>query len=172
MKIILIAGKSGSGKTTLAEEILKEAQKEGKRVLKTEFSKYVKLYAQEMVGYTIETKEQHRKFLQDMGSMVRGMDEDFFIDRMLDDFVVYESLAYDIVVISDVRLINEIKKIKKSKYQVITCKVMNAHGKDKLMGSLAEHVTETELDTYKTFDFIIVNKKETDLKEAAKNLLL
>lgn len=109
MKIILIAGKSGSGKTTLAEEILKEAQKEGKRVLKTEFSKYVKLYAQEMVGYTIETKEQHRKFLQDMGSMVRGMDEDFFIDRMLDDFVVYESLAYDIVVISDVRLINEIK---------------------------------------------------------------
>lgn len=163
MKIILIAGRAGSGKTTLGEEIVLEAKRKGLRALQTEYSKYIKMYAKEMIGYDGNRENKPRKFLQDMGTFIRENleDEHFFTRRMLEDFRVYEHF-FDIVVISDVRLIKEIEDIKSSKYETISIQIKNKLGKYDLSEEEKKHITEVELEDYAKFDYIIENRNDVD----------
>jgi len=118
MKIFLISGKASSGKTMLGELIVKYAENNGLRAVQTEYSKYLKLYAKELIGYDGSRENKPRKFLQDLGSFIRYdlADEHFFTRRMLEDFNIYEAFC-DIAIVSDVRLIKEIEDIKKSRYR-------------------------------------------------------
>ena len=163
MKIILIAGKASSGKTSLGCEIVNLAKSLNLRALQTEFSKYIKMYAKEIIGYDGDPNNKPRKFLQDMGSFIRNdlEDEKFFVRRMLEDLKVYESY-FDIVVISDVRLIQEIEEMKKSKYNVMSICVKNLNDNN-LNEEEKNHITEIELDGYDEFDYMINNNKEEDL---------
>ena len=95
MKIILISGKAGSGKSSLAN-ILKE--KLDKCVV-TNYSKYIKLFAIEMLNWDGSDENKPRSFLQEMGDTLRSINKNFLTDRMLQDISVY-SKYYDYVVIS------------------------------------------------------------------------
>lgn len=173
MKIILISGKASSGKTKLGELIVNYAQKIGLRAVQTEYSKYLKLYAKELIGYNGSRENKPRKFLQDLGSFIRYDlgDEHFFTRRMLEDFNVYETFC-DIVVVSDVRLIKEIEDIKNSRYKdIVTIQVVNCHGEYNLTIEEQNHITERELENYQGFDYIIENESVENLEELAKNLV-
>lgn len=173
MKIILISGQAGSGKTKLGELIIKYAEERNLRAIQTEYSKYLKLFAKEVLGYDGSRENKPRKFLQDLGSFIRYDlgDEHFFTRRMLEDFSVYETLA-DIVVISDVRLIKEIEDIKNSRYKnVVTIKIKNYHSEYELTEEEKNHITERELEDYDKFDYIIENKSLVDLENFAKKIL-
>ena len=50
MRLFVIGGKSGSGKSTLAKLIKEHYNKLGEKTIITEFSKYLKLYAYEMIS--------------------------------------------------------------------------------------------------------------------------
>ena len=173
MKIILIAGKAGSGKTYLGKKIVNIAEARGLRALQTEYSKYLKLYAKELFNYDGSRENKPRKFLQDTGSFIREYlkDEHFFTRRMLEDFRVYEKY-YDIIVISDVRLIKEIEDIKVSKYKdIITIKVINKHSKYDLTNDEKNHITEKELENYNEFDYIIENEGNELLDNFARKIV-
>lgn len=160
MKIILIAGRAGSGKTYLGKKIVEIAKSIGIRALQTEYSKYIKMYASEILEYDGSSEKKPRKFLQDTGSFIRENLEDahFFTRRMLEDFRIYE-YYFDIVVICDVRLIRELEDIKNSKYQdIVTIKVESSYYPYVLSEEEKNHITETELVDYKDFHYIIHNE--------------
>lgn len=170
MQVILIAGKSGSGKSTLGRTIVNLLKNKGIHALQTEFSKYIKLYAKEMLGVQ-EDDEKPRKFLQDMGVYIRDVvfDENFFIKRMLDDLKIYEKY-FDTIVISDVRLKNEIEKMQASGYKVITIYVESTKDND-LTTEEKNHVTELELENYPNFDYRIKLETQEERMKFAKKIV-
>ncbi len=173
MKIFLISGVSGSGKTKLGELIVKCAQEKNLRAVQTEYSKYLKLYAKEILGYDGNPLNKPRKFLQDEGSYIRDTlrDEHFFTRRMLEDFRIYEKYA-DIVVISDVRLEREIEDIKKSKYNdICTIRIINPHLQSTLTTEEQRHITEKELANYQKFDIVIENTSLEELEKTALRII-
>ena len=172
MRIILIAGKARSGKTKLGEYIVNYALQKDLRAVQTEYSKYLKLFAKEILGYDGSRENKPRKFLQDLGSFIRCDlgDEDFFTRRMLEDLKVYETFC-DIVVISDVRLIKELENLKNSTYKVTTIKVTNQHLEYNLDEMEKNHITEKELEDYENFDYIIENDDLNKLKSFAKFII-
>ncbi len=169
MKVIVLAGKAGSGKNYLGEKLVYYAQKNHLRAVLTEYSKYLKLYAKELLNYDAQKDEKPRKFLQDIGSFVREkIDASFLVKRMLDDFYVYETCC-DVVVISDARLIQEIEALKQSAYEVISIKVVQSLFDSNLSLDEKKHVTELELDDYQNFDYIIENKSKEEIELFARN---
>lgn len=170
MKVILIAGKALSGKTKLGRYLKEILIKKGFKTLQTEYSKYLKMYAKEILNYDGDRKNKPRGFLQDTGSFIREKDEDFFVRRLKEDMMIYENY-FDVVIISDVRLIHEIEGMKNSKYEVICIKVVNKDGVYDLNQEEANHITELELDNYNKFSYIIRNESLKSLKDYAEDIV-
>ncbi len=172
MKAILIAGRAGSGKTYLGEKIVSFAKEKNLRALQTEYSKYIKMYASEILGYDGNRDTKPRKFLQDTGSFIREeiKDSNFFIRRMLEDFRVYEKF-YDIVILSDVRLLKEIEEMKKTEYDVTTILVENENLQNNLTEEEKAHITENEFRNYLHYDYVVQNKKKNELEIIAQTIV-
>ena len=164
MKIYLVAGKSGSGKNEVAQIIKNYYTSFGKRVLITEFSKYLKLYAKEVLNWH-EDEPKPRRFLQDIGVTIRENMEQplILINRMFEDIRVYE-LYFDVVIISDVRLPEEIDEFKKKYPNCKAIYVINQFEPSKLSIAEQMHITETALENYSNFDYTITNDNKNTLE--------
>lgn len=168
MKIYLITGKAGSGKNEVAN-IIKEY--EPKTVI-TGLSKYIKLFATELTDWNGEDVQKPRAFLQNMGDTLRSIDEDFLTRRMVEDFEAYKRYGIENVLISDVRLIHEIEYFKSLKdYEVIVIRVNSVSSMRDLNMSEMNHHTETELDNYDGYDYVIENKFNEALKKDVIKIL-
>jgi phosphomevalonate kinase len=166
MKVILISGKAGSGKDEVAK-LLKMYL--GNTVI-TKLAKYIKLFAAEMTDWDGKEDDKPRTFLQEMGDNLRLLDKNFLTKRMVEDLKLYEKF-YDYVIISDVRLVNEIEYIKANYLNVVTIRVNAKESTRKLTEKEKEHITETELDNYNNFDYVIENDFKDDLKDEVKEIL-
>lgn len=157
MKIYLVAGKSGSGKGEVAKIMKEYYLSLGKKTIITGFSKYLKMYAKEIIGWD-GSEPKPRKFLQDLGVTIReNMDmPKFFVNRMIEDIKVY-NLYYDVVIINDVRLPIEIDEMKETFNNVYSMYVINQFAPSKLSLEEQMHETETALENYSNFDVTIVN---------------
>ena len=172
MKIFLIAGKAGSGKHEVATFIKEHFIYEKQETIITGYSKYLKQFAEEIIDWDRNENNKPRKFLQDLGVQIRtelGM-PDFFTDRMLDDIKVYEKYA-SVVVIDDVRLPNEIEKIKEAYEDVTSILVINQFGDSGLTVEEQIHPTETALENYDKFDYTLINNDMNQLKEDVFKIL-
>ncbi len=172
MQIFLIAGKARSGKNEVAKIIKHYYDKKDQKSILTEYSKYVKLLAKEMTNWDGNTDNKPRTFLQEMGDFIRNdMNMPFFfIDRMKEDIKIYQNF-YDNIVISDVRFPNEIKKIKQNHSKVYSFYIINEHGESNLSKKEASHISETALDHFTDFDFVIVNREKKGLIEKIEKIL-
>ena len=167
MRIFIIGGKSGTGKNELAKIIKGYYDTKNEKSIITEYSKYVKVLAREMLNWNGEINTKPRKFLQEMGSMMRQkLGEDIFIKRMQDDIIIYEDY-YDNVIISDARLINELELMKNKYANVYTIHLISNH-KNNLDEEEKHHITETELDNYHNYDYEI---DSSNLEELNKNII-
>jgi len=160
MKIFLIAGKARSGKDETAKIIKKHL---GKSV-KLSFARYIKVYAQDISGWDGSDENKPRTLLNEIGDRLRKEDKFFLIKRIIEDINLYR-FYFDNIIISDVRLVDEIKEIKKhSTDKVITIKLFTDELKGNLSDSERKHFTETELDDYNDFDYIIKNEYDESLE--------
>ena len=167
MKVFLISGKAGSGKNEVAS-IIKEQL--GSTVI-TSFSKYIKLYALEFTDWDGRDITKPRTFLQGMGDRLRSIDENFLIDRILQDLKVYNG-DFENVIVSDVRLPHEIEYIKENcNEEVYAIRVNSTKNKRNLNVEEKTHHTEIDLDNYDKFDFIIENNFDDTLTENVKKVL-
>ena len=157
MKIYLVAGKSGSGKGEVAKIINEYYLSLNQKPIITSFSKYIKMYAKEIIGWD-GNEPKPRKFLQDLGVTIKeNMDMPlFFVNRMIEDIKIY-SLYRDVVIINDVRLPIEIDELKKTFNNVYSMYVINQFAPSKLSIEEQMHITETALENYSNFDITIVN---------------
>ena len=171
MKIYMIAGKAGAGKNTTANYIKEYYEQNGKKTVITEISKYLKLYAEEIVGWDRKRETKPRTFLQSVGDFVRkeAFTDTFFIDRILEDMKVYEKFA-DIVIIADVRYPMEIDAIKNN-YDSIIIDVVNEFSEYDLKPNEKKHASENALNSYDKFDYIIHNKTFEQLKNDVINIV-
>ena len=168
MRVFLIAGKAGCGK----DEVAKLIKSKVDNTIITGLSKYIKLFALELTNWDGNDNDKPREFLQTMGDKLRAIDTDYLTKRIYEDIEVYKNEGISNVVISDVRLVNEINYFKnKNDLELITIRVNCDNSKRCLTNQEKCHVTETELDNYNGFDYIIENKFNEELEIQINNIL-
>ncbi|MDE5888654.1 MAG: hypothetical protein K2H20_01395 [Bacilli bacterium] len=167
MKVFLVAGKAGSGKNEVANIIKKYLPD----TVITSLSKYIKLFALELTDWDGRDFNKPRAFLQNMGDILREIDEDFLVRRMKEDFFVYNKLAIENVVI-DLRLRHEIEYFKQIEdLEVITIYVSSSSNVRDLSDEEKNHHTEVDLDNYEGFDYVIDNKFDDTLEKDVIKIL-
>lgn len=167
--IILIAGRAHSGKTSLAKCLERESKRLGKKVVVSPYTKYLKMYIEEITGQKIDDNNKPRDLLQQISSkVIKGAlgKENFFIDRQIEDIEFY-SYFFDIILIPDVRFPSEIIAIKENFDNVISIGINRKDYTSKLTKEQQEDVTETSLNYYHDYDYEVVNSKNTDLSKIA-----
>ena len=172
MRVFLIAGKAGSGKSEVAKIIKNYYEKLKEKTVITEYSKYLKLYAKEMLDWDGNNQNKPRDFLQEMGLFIREnlKQKDLLIKRMKTDMLVYEHFFKN-VVISDVRYPEEIILMKEDYPKAISILVVNDLEDSPLTIKQARHKTEHSLDNYEGFDYVIHNQFEQNLKNEVYEIL-
>lgn len=172
LKIFLIAGKASSGKNTVAEIIKDYYKEKDKTSVITSYSKYIKLFAMELLDWDGLEENKPRTFLQDLGSIVRNNihNEYFFTNRMIDDIKIYSNYV-DNVIVSDIRLPLELSEIK-NKYDFVYRIKVNRNKENDLNDSQKNHPTETSIDKMNEFDYLIDNDSSLEnLKRVVYSIL-
>lgn len=171
MKIFIIAGKARNGKDTVAN-MIKEIYKD-KKVINLSYGSYIKMYAKNISDWDGSDETKPRKLLQTLGTEVirKNIDEDFFIKRLCDDIRVY-SYYFDVITISDARFPKEIDTPKELFENVYTIKVNRPNYKSPLTNNEQNHSTETALENYDKYDYVIENDSTLEkLKEKVDKIL-
>ena len=171
--IILIAGKARSGKSTVAEYLKEKYEKDNKKVVISYFTKYLKMYIEEITGSKIDDDNKPRDLLQQISSKIIKKDlqkNNFFIDRQIEDIEIY-SYFKDVIIIPDVRFPKEITSIKEKFKNVVTIGVTREDFISTLTKEQQSDITETSLDNYTNYDFKILNNKDTNLQIVSKEII-
>lgn len=164
MKIFIVAGKAGSGKGEVAKLINEFYIYKLQNNVITEYSKYIKDYARELTEWDGISKNKPRDFLQSLASKIRAYDKYFFTKRMVEDIKVYSLANVDNIIIADTRMPEEIEKIKENYDNVYAICVENQFAPSSLTVEQQAHITETALDDYDDFDYIVANDSLEELK--------
>ena len=159
--VILISGKAGVGKTTAARYIQEYLHSEvtGYSYI-THFATGVKKLAF-IMGWNGQKDEKGRKLLQEVGNLGRCYRGDAWVDfmiRHLQGTVPGELL--DVIIVDDWRFPNESFYFfkRKDEYKVFTISVKSPPERELLRGTEEwEDISETSLDNYKGFNYIVGN---------------
>jgi len=173
MKIFLISGKARNGKDTTADIIRNYYDKKNMKTTNDSYAYYMKDYAKRITGWDGSDETKPREFLQQFGTnLVRSkIDDNFFIDRMVGDLKVFEYF-YDIVTISDGRFPNELDTIKNNFDNVTTFKIYRPNFDNGLTEEQKEHPSETALDNYENYDYVVENNGTVeDLRNKIEKIL-
>ena len=163
MRIFLIAGKAGSGKTEVAKLIKEYYIYKLEKCVITEYSKTLKTFTMELTDWDGNPNTKPRKYMQELGDKIRSIDEKYFINNMIDDIKIYAEYT-DNLVVGGVRLPAEIEDVKLNYDNVYAIYVENQFAQSKLTLEQS-HITETALENYDEFDYILVNDTKESLKE-------
>ena len=169
-KIYVISGKAKSGKDTLANIICNYYK--DKKCKKISYAYYLKEYIKNIFGWDGQEETKPRDLLQSIGIdlLQKKIDEHFLINRVMEDIKVY-SYFYDVIIITDARLIDEIEIPKNKFSNVITIRINNNVDND-LTLEQKKHITEIDLDNYTNFDYVINNTSDyTKLTQNVNNIL-
>ncbi len=154
MKIYIIAGKAKSGKDTLTNIIRKHYKVSS---IELSFAYYLKHYVSKISGWDLSENSKPRTLLQLTGTKIRSkLGPLFFVKRMIDDIKIYEDY-FELIVISDARMISEIEEIRKHFNNVTVIRLVRPNFNNNLKLSEQQHETEIGLDSYDDFDYVIVN---------------
>ncbi len=151
-KIICLSGKQYSGKDTVAK-ILLEKLKEFKRVgigdaIKIEYGKKHNLTYEEIDS----NKGIYRTGLIELGNFGRSIDPDYWLKKILE-------MPYNIIV-PDVRLIHEANIFKNAGAYLIRVEASKEVRSMRGVITNSDDITETQLDDYKEWDYIIQNESD------------
>ena len=162
-KIFLLSGKARSGKNEISKII--ERYYSNKKCITISFGYYIKDYAKRISDWDGSEETKPRELLQQLGiELVRNkIDKRLFIDRILQDIEIF-SYFYDIIVISDVRLLDEITILKENYPDSTSIRVVRNNYENNLTKEQKNHLTETDLDNFTDFDYIVNNDDNLELK--------
>ena len=169
IKVFIISGKARSGKGTVAK-IIEDYYKE-KKCITISFAYYLKDYVKRITGWDGSENTKPRELLQQLGIefIKNKIDSKLLINRILQDIEVF-SYFYDIIIISDARLVDEVESVKNVYSDSISIRV-NRNEDNNLTLSEKNHITETGLNDYNNFDYIIDNTNYNKLMNDVENIL-
>lgn len=152
-KLIILSGKARCGKDT-ALAIIKEYYQD-KKCMTVSYAYYLKDYLKRMGLY--DDLEKPRTLMQEFGATLKNeLGELFLINRTMEDIRVFKE-HYDIIVITDARFVQEIEIPKQSFPNVVTIRIERPNFDNGLLVTEKNDITETALDTYHQFDYVIQN---------------
>ena len=165
--IFLFTGKARHGKDTAAGFLKDCFEKDGKKVIFSQYAKYIKFYCKEMYGWDGREETKPRELLQKLGTEVirNKLDKaEMFIQRQVDDIEIY-SYFYDAIMVSDIRLPREIEGLKEKYKKVVVINIFRPNFESELSSEQKKHITETAMDNYTDYDYKIINTTLDKLKE-------
>lgn len=172
VKVIILSGKARAGKDTTAIFMKDYYESKDLKVVILQYSNSFKEYTKKITGWDGSDETKPREFLQMLGTSIirEKIDEEFVIKRMIQDIEVY-SYFYDVVIISDARVVKEIEMIRDNFSRVTSINILRPDYESGLSSEQKNHITETELDEYNDFDYVLYNDKGLDeLKDKASKL--
>lgn len=169
-KIFLLSGHARSGKDTVSK-IIEEYYKD-KKCINISFGHYIKDYAKRVSNWDGNEETKPRELLQQIGIELikNNIDDKLFIKRIIDDIEIF-SYFYDVIIVDDVRLLDELKILKEKYKSAVSIRIVRNNYDNGLTDKEKDHITETDLDTYNNFDYIIENKTYEWLEKSVKNIL-
>lgn len=166
VKIYILAGKARAGKNIVAKLINENISNS----IVISYASYLKEYVKNISNWDGSEETKPRELLQNIGiELIKNkIDDKFLINRIIQDIEVY-SYFYDVIIISDARLKEEINFIK-NKFDYV--KIIHVYGRSNdLTESEKNHVTETDLDDYNNYDYEINNRDYEETKNIVKKML-
>lgn len=159
-KIFIISGHAQSGKDLVADLICKFYS--NKKCKKLSYAYYLKHYVQDIMGWDGSNISKPRTILQEFGIelLKKHISNTFLIDRLCDDIKIY-SFFYDVIIITDARLILEVETPKNLFKNITTIRIKRLK-ENTLSADEKKHITETNLDNYTNFDYTILNNDNYD----------
>ena len=171
--IFIVSGKANSGKDTSCELINNYVKLKALKSVNLQFSSYIKMYAKVISDWNGLEDTKPRKLLQELGTDIirKKIDNNFFINRIIDDIKVY-SYYCDVITISDARLPEEIQSIYNCFDNVLRINIKRPNFDNNLNSSERMHLTETALDDYDDYDYVISNDASIeDLNNKIKKIV-
>lgn len=152
--IFVLSGKAKSGKNLIADKI--ENYYKNKRCIQISYAFYLKNYVKNIYDWNGSEEDKPRELLQKIGIdlIENKIDSNLLIRRVCEDIKVY-SYFYDIIIITDARLKDEIEIPKRLFNNVVTIRIDSIYYDKKMTIEQMNHITETNLDNYDKFDYII-----------------
>ena len=172
-RIFIISGKANSGKDTTCELINNYVKLKELNSVNLQFSSYIKMYAKVISGWNGDEDTKPRALLQELGTEIirNKIDNKFFIKRIIDDIKVY-SYYCDVITISDARMPEEIDDIYNYFDNVYRINIRRDNYNNNLLDNEKKHLTETALDGYNNYDYIINNDSSMEaLYEKVKKII-
>lgn len=165
--VILISGKAGVGKTTAANFIHSYLQdKITTYSYLAHFATGIKMVAY-LMGWDGQKDKRGRRFLQEIGYLGRDYSETAWVEFMLKHLgeTVPEELL-DVVIVDDWRFPNEAKYFFESdQYNTFSVRIKSPR-LERLRGTREyKDTSETSLDNYKDFDYLIRNSDTLEVFE-------
>lgn len=171
MCIIGISGKAESGKTTFGNMLKESFEAEGQRVVIINYADAVKYIAKQYYGWNGEKDEYGRSLLQRIGTE-RGrqsFSEDVWI-LTVNMFINVMKKDFDIFIIGDCRFPNEVIYWKDVP-NTYSIRLMREDHISQLTEEQKQHESETALDNFIGFDYIINNNGSLEkLKDWADSI--
>ena len=165
-KIFILSGKAKSGKNYVADLI--EKYYLDKKCIQLSYAYYLKQYVKKITNWNGSDENKPRDLLQSLGiDLVKKIDNELLVRRVMEDIKVY-SYFFDVIIVTDARLIEEIETPKKL-FNCITIRINKSD--NNLTEEQKNHITETNLDNYQNFDYIIENKNIEELENQIINIL-
>ncbi len=167
-KIYLFSGKARSGKDTACEYYSKLLQDANKNVLHTLYAKYLKQYAKDYFGWDGREETKPRELLQTLGTDIIRKElnkPDFHVNRICEDIEIL-SKYFNRFLISDCRFPNEVF-VPKLKFgdEVIAVRIIRTNFISSLTPEEQQHESETALDDFTGFDYVIMASNLNELYE-------
>jgi len=168
-KLIILTGHAQSGKNETANIIKEYCENKNQKTVILAYAKYIKDYIKEITNWDGSEETKPRELLQQLGvELIKNqIDENMLINRIKEDIKVYEYF-FDVIIISDARFVTEIENIKNNNTTVI-----KIEGKENNLTEIQKHhITETALDNYNKYDYIIKNNKtKENLKKQIEKIM-
>ena len=120
--IFVLSGKAKSGKNLIADKI--ENYYKNKRCIQISYAFYLKNYVKNIYDWNGSEEDKPRELLQKIGiDLIKNkIDSNLLIRRVCEDIKVY-SYFYDIIIITDARLKDEIEIPKRLFNNVVTIRI-------------------------------------------------
>jgi len=151
-KLFVLAGKARSGKDTTADII--EKYYKDKKIVRLMYAAPVKNYAKIISNWDGSEKDKPRDLLQEIAVNSRKINPGYTIRRMEEDINILKEY-FDIIIITDTRMLDEITMPKEKFKETITIKLERKN--IKLSEKQKNNITETALDNYNDYNYIVLN---------------
>ncbi len=173
MELYLIGGKAKSGKDSVAKFIQEAYQTSLKKVAILHITEPLNELAKNYFGWDGTEETKPRELLQKLGIEIirEKLGEKDLLKRHLVDKIEILSSFFDVIVVSDLRLIEEFTYLKekyKTAFQILVVRPSFENG---LTESEKLHFTEQDLEKEYPYDFIFENETIEKLKEDVYRLV-